>query len=88
MASGEHSNGSEKKVATVAPMGQDAPRMPSSRRQSVFEHVFLLSTVQEAVPQRDFHDEVRAYLDVKHLIDQSTVLLDVHSRDVEDVVRL
>ncbi|KAH6941942.1 hypothetical protein HPB50_024458 [Hyalomma asiaticum] len=48
--------------------------------------VSLLSSQLEILPMKDFSNEVRASMDVRHFLQDATVLLDVQETTLEDVV--
>ncbi|KAE9549630.1 hypothetical protein FO519_007152 [Halicephalobus sp. NKZ332] len=51
------------------------------------EKVYLLNSVQNAIPPKNFFIEIRGILDVEHLLDKAIILLDVVESDLDEIVR-
>lgn len=50
------------------------------------EDAILVSSVSETLPVKNFGEEVRSRLDVKHFLDDSVVLLDAMEDDLDVLV--
>uniref|UniRef100_A0A914YF95 Bicarbonate transporter-like transmembrane domain-containing protein n=1 Tax=Panagrolaimus superbus TaxID=310955 RepID=A0A914YF95_9BILA len=51
------------------------------------EQVFLLNSVQQAIPPKDFFVEIRGILDVEHLLDNAIVILDASETQIDTIIQ-
>lgn len=60
---------------------------PSSLSAANNEQVFLLNSVQQAIPPKDFFVEIRGILDVEHLLDNAIVILDATETEIDTIIK-
>uniref|UniRef100_A0A914QF56 Bicarbonate transporter-like transmembrane domain-containing protein n=1 Tax=Panagrolaimus davidi TaxID=227884 RepID=A0A914QF56_9BILA len=71
---------------SIADVEQGIPKTSDSGPANN-EQVFLLNSIQQAIPPKDFFVEIRGILDVEHLLDNAIVILDATETEIDVIIR-